>query len=118
MTAPAGSTVTVRGDDRELLAVLVTLAPLGDRGQSWVKIREREFHATAMLRVGWSSGERALIEWARALWRGEGTVDLGKIASLDERFLLAAMNGLAVYRGEDFGTFAETAIARALGSEQ
>jgi hypothetical protein len=116
MTAP--TPVQVRADDRELLAVLVTLAPLGDRALGYVRIREREFHAAEMLRVGWSSGERALIEWARALWRGEGTVDLGKIASLDERFLLAAMNGLAVYRGEDFGTFAETAIARALGAEQ
>jgi len=91
--------------DRELAAVLITLAPLGDRGLQYVDTKRREFHATAALRVGWSSGERWLFVCAKALWRGDAEkIDLSYIACLDESFLLAVMNGIAAYRGRDFRT--------------
>lgn len=91
--------------DRELAAVLITLAPLGDRGRQYVDTARREFHADTALRVAWSSGERWLIICARALWRGvPETIDLASIATLDEQFFLAVMNGIAAYRGRDFIT--------------
>lgn len=92
-------------NDRELAAVLVTLAPLGDRGRNYVDMRSREFRSDAMLRNGWSSGERWLVICARALWRGTPEkIDLAYISTLDRRFFLAVMNGIAAYRGADFST--------------
>lgn len=91
--------------DRELAAVLITLAPLGERGSTYLDTRSREFHADAMLRIGWSSGERWLILCAKALWRGvPEEIDLAYVATLDERFLLAVVNGIAAYRGSDFSS--------------
>lgn len=91
--------------DRELAAVLITLAPLGDRGLQYVDTARREFHANQALRTPWSSGERWLIVCAKALWRGTPEqIDLSYIACLDERFFLAVMNGIAAYRGRDFHT--------------
>lgn len=98
--------------DRELAAVLITLAPLGGRGSSYLDTRSREFHADAMLRGGWSSGERWLIVCAKALWRGTPEkIDLAYVATLDERFLLAVVNGIAAYRGADFSTDWAAALA-------
>lgn len=91
--------------DRELAAVLVCLAPLGPRANQYVDTRAREFHADAMLRNGWSSGERWLILCAKSLWRGvPETIDLAYVATLDERFFLAVVNGIAAYRGADFSS--------------
>jgi hypothetical protein len=91
--------------DRELAAVLITLAPLGDRASSYVDTRRREFRSESMLRGGWSSGERWLIVCARALWTGRPQeIDLAYVATLSAPFLLAVMNGVAAYRGVDFAT--------------
>jgi len=91
--------------DRELAAVLITLAPLGGRGASYLDLAQREFHGDAMLRGPWSSGERWLIACAKALWSGcPEKIDLAYVATLDESFLLAVMNGIAAYRGRDFST--------------
>lgn len=101
MTSMAHSTSV----DRELAAVLITLAPLGGRGLQYVDIHRREFHADKMAGGGWSSGERWLILCAKALWTGcPEKIDLAYIATLDESFLLAVMNGIAAYRGRDFST--------------
>jgi hypothetical protein len=98
--------------DRELAAVLITLAPLGGRGSSYLNTRQRTFRADAMLRGGWSSGERWLILCAKALWTGRPeNIDLAYIATLDESFLLAVMNGIAAYRGRDFSTNWAAALA-------
>jgi hypothetical protein len=98
--------------DRELAAVLITLAPLGTRAASWVDIRRREFRADEMLKIGWSSGERWLIVCAKALWRGQPEkIDLSYIATLDQNFLMAVMNGIAAYRGADFATDWAAALA-------
>lgn len=108
MTSMAYSTTV----DRELAAVLITLAPLGDRGARYVDTERREFHAAKMLNYGWSSGERWLILCAKALWRGQPEkIDLAYIATLDESFLLAVVNGMAAYRGRDFSTDWVAALA-------
>lgn len=102
-------------DDRELAAVLITLAPLGDRARSYVNAQRREFRSDAMLNSGWSSGERWLILCAKALWRGTPEkIDLAYVATLDERFFLAVMNGIAAYRGRDFSTDSARAFMDAL----
>jgi hypothetical protein len=91
--------------DRELAAVLICLTPLGARASQYVDTRTREFHADAMLRGGWSSGERWLILCAKALWRGvPESIDLAYVATLDARFFLAIVNGIAAYRGDDFSS--------------
>jgi hypothetical protein len=111
--------VTTTSVDRELAAVLITLAPLGDRGSSWVDTRRRRFDADEMLNGGWSSGERWLIVCAKALWRGTPEkIDLAYIATLDARFLLAVMNGIAAYRGADFSTDWAAALGHATPSTQ
>jgi hypothetical protein len=97
--------MTTTSVDRELAAVLITLAPLGERGSAYLDQQRREFHADKMLRVPWSTGERWLIMSAKALWRGTPQeIDLSYIATLDQRFFLAVMNGIAAYRGADFAT--------------
>ena len=101
--------------DREMLAVLVALAPLGSRTSFAIDIRARDCDFAALRRIGWSSGERALIELASALWKGHGDVDLGYIcASLDGRFFQAAIDAMAVYRGKDLESFGADAIEAAL----
>lgn len=101
--------------DRELAAVLITLAPLGARARRYVDVRSREFHSDAMLRGGWSSGERWLIVCAKALWRGvPEKIDLAYVATLDDRFFGAVMNGIAAYRGSDFATDITGAFADAV----
>jgi hypothetical protein len=108
MTSMAQSTSV----DRELAAVLITLAPLGGRGSTYLDTRSREFHADKMLNYGWSTGERWLILCAKALWRGTPEkIDLAYIATLDESFLLAVVNGIAAYRGRDFSTDWAAALA-------
>lgn len=103
------------GADRELAAVLITLAPLGGRGLTYLDTQRREFHADAMLRNGWSSGERWLIVCAKALWRGTPEkIDLSYVATLDDRFFVAVMNGIAAYRGSDFATRLDAAFAAAV----
>ncbi len=106
--------MTTTSVDRELAAVLITLAPLGGRGSSFLDTERREFHADAMLRGGWSSGERWLILCAKALWTGcPEKIDLAYVATLDQSFLLAVMNGIAAYRGCDFSTDWAAALADA-----
>lgn len=96
---------TTTSIDRELAAILITLAPLGDRGLQYVDIQRREFHADKMAGGGWSSGEWWLIVCALALWSGcPEKIDLAYVATLDESFLLAVVNGIAAYRGRDFST--------------
>lgn len=103
--------------DRELAAVLITLAPLGERGRTYVDVRRREFRSDAMLRGGWSSGERWLIVCAKALWRGTPEkIDLAYVATLDERFFMAVMSGIAAYRGQDFSTDIERAFVESVAS--
>lgn len=87
--------------DHEMTAVLATLDPLGDRIWFAIDLERRECHFDRLRENGWSSGELALIDWAQALWKGHGEVDLGYIASgLDDRFLAACLAGLAAYRGK------------------
>lgn len=91
--------------DRELAAVLVTLAPLGERGRQYLDVDRREFRSTAALEEPWSTGERWLILCARSLWRGTPEqIDLSYVATMSEPFFLAVMGGIAVYRGSDFRT--------------
>lgn len=98
--------------DRELAAVLITLAPLGDRGRQYVDVKQRTFHADAALDVPWSSGELWLIVCAESLWRGTPEkIDLSYVATLGEQFFLAIMNGIAAYRGRDFVTHWTAALA-------
>lgn len=98
--------------DREVLALLTALAPLdGDsRLDRHLRLDKREFDAEGALAEGtWSSGERALIEWAGALWKGSGQVDIGYIAgSLGGRFLDAALGAVAAYRGETLPSYDST----------
>jgi hypothetical protein len=91
--------------DPELEAVLIALAPLGERGLAYVDVRRRTFYAEGMLDAeGWSSGERVLIKVAGSLWN-TGTVDLGYIATgVDGRFFDAIVNALAARRGRNFAT--------------
>jgi hypothetical protein len=94
--------------DREVLALLTALAPLeGDsRLDRHLRVDKREFDVEGALAEGtWSSGERALIEFAGALWGGSGRVDLGYIASMSHRYLYACLGALAAYRGEDLPAF-------------
>lgn len=95
--------------DREVLALLTALAPLeGDsRLDRHLRLDRREFDMQGALDVGtWSSGERALIEFAGALWSGSGHVDIGYIASgMSHRFLYACLAAIAAYRGEDLPAF-------------
>jgi hypothetical protein len=98
--------------DRELAAVLITLAPLGDRGLAYVDTVRREFRSDAALDVPWSTGERVLILVARSLWRGTDVdVDLSYLAGMSAPFFLAVMNGIAAYRGSDFTTDWSTALS-------
>lgn len=91
--------------DREVLAVEVALSPLANDSRLqpvFARLHERrEFNVGAVLAIGtWSSGERALIEWAGALWHGSGQVDIAYIAgSMSDRFLFAALGALAAYAG-------------------
>lgn len=94
--------------DRELLALLTALSPLesDSRLDAHLRLDKREFDMQGALDEGtWSSGERALIAWAGALWSGSGDVDLGYIAQMSHRFLYAALGALAAYRGEDLPGF-------------
>lgn len=95
--------------DREVLALLTALGPLeGDsRLDAHLRLDEREFDLEGALAVGtWSSGEYALLEFAGALWSGDGHVDLGYIAAgMSHRFLYACLGALAAYRGEDLPGF-------------
>lgn len=95
--------------DREVLALLTALAPLeGDsRLDRHLRIGKREFDMDGALAEGtWSSSERALIEFAGALWSGSGQVDLGYIASgMGHRCLYACLGALAAYRGEALPAF-------------
>ena len=96
--------------DQEMQAVLATLEPLGDRIWFAINVSQRECDFAGLRENGWSTGERALIDWAEALWSGHGKVDLGYIASgLDDRFLAAALAGLAAYRGKSLPLPAVTA---------
>lgn len=86
--------------DMEMDAVLATLEPLGDRIWFAINTARRQCDFALLRKNGWSSGERALIDWAEALWSGRGKVDLGYIANgLDDSFLGACLAGLAAYRG-------------------
>lgn len=97
--------------DREVLAVLTALEPLENDSRlraALVRLdRKREFDAQEVLDIGtWSSGERALIEWAGALWAGRGTVDIGYVAGhLDDRFLYACLGAIAAYSGREIPGF-------------
>jgi hypothetical protein len=96
--------------DREVLAVLTTLAPLERDSRLQPALRrleaKREFDVEAVLAIGtWSSGEVALIEWAGALWAGRGQVDVGYIAGMSDRFLHACLGALAAYAGRDLPGF-------------
>ncbi len=85
--------------NNEMLAVLTTLIPLGDRIDIAIDVDRRECNFNLLREQGWSSGEQALINWAQALWKGRGDVDLGYVANnLDGRFLAAALGGLVAYR--------------------
>jgi hypothetical protein len=102
--------------DREVLAVLTALRPLADDGRlapAFERLaRRREFDVEEVLDIGtWSSGERALIEWAGALWKGHGQVDIGYVASgLGEKFLHAAVGALAAYGGRALPGFDSTGL--------
>lgn len=97
--------------DREVLAVEIALGPLEHDSRlapAFARLHDRrEFDAEEVLDIGtWSSGERALIEWAGALWSGSGRVDIGYIAgSLDDRFLHAALGALAAYANRPLPAF-------------
>lgn len=105
------STTTPTVLDREVLAVRVALQPIENDSRLrpvWRRLDERrEFDADEVIENGgWSSGERVLIEFAGALWKGAGTVDIGYIASaLSDRFLHACLGALAAYAGRDFPGF-------------
>ncbi|MGZ4590254.1 MAG: hypothetical protein ACXV3V_11030 [Actinomycetes bacterium] len=110
------STPALTGYDAELMSVLVALAPLDSRAERYVDLDRREFHADRMLRLGWSSGERDLIHLAKALWTGNtGELDLAHLVlALDGRFFQAAMDAIAVRRGQDIVTDGNAALDRAL----
>jgi hypothetical protein len=97
--------------DREVLAVLTALEPLANDSRLVAVFerleRKREFDAKAVLEIGtWSSGEYVLIEWAGALWKGSGHVDIGYVASsMSDRFLFACLGALAAYAGRDLPAF-------------
>lgn len=97
--------------DREVLAVLTALEPLENDSRLAAALRrledKREFDVEEVLGIGtWSSGEVALIEWAGALWKGRGQVDIGYIAgSMGERFLFACLGSLAAYAGRSLPAF-------------
>lgn len=97
--------------DQEVLAVLVALQPLANDSRltpAFARLAaRREFNVREVLDIGtWSSGERALIEWAGALWKGHGTVDIGYIAGgLSDRFLHACVGALAAYGGRPLPAF-------------
>ncbi len=101
--------MTTTSIDREVLAVLTVLAPLGNDPRlalRWSPER-REFDAVELLDDGtWSSGERRLIEWAAALWTGNArSLDLAYIATMSDRFRDACLGGLAAYSGRALPAF-------------
>lgn len=103
--------MTTAAVDREVLALLTALAPLeGDsRLDRHLRVDRREFDVQGALGEGtWSSGEYALIEFAGALWKGGGHVDLGYLAGMSHRFLYAVLGALAAYRGEALPGFSAT----------
>lgn len=104
------------GVDRELLAVLIALEPLGDRAQVYLNLRERTFDADRMREEPWSSGERVLIDVAASLWN-TGTVDLGYIAAaLSGRHLQAVVDATAIRAGHDVASNMTQAVARIGGA--
>lgn len=104
------------GVDRELLAVLVALEPLGDRAQAYLNLRDRTFDADQMREEPWSSGERVLIDVAASLWN-TGTVDLGYIAAaLSGRYLQAVLDATAIRAGHDLASNVTRAVARIGGA--
>lgn len=106
--------MTMTEYDAELAAVLVCLAPLGERGLRYVNVDRREFSYRDMLdSQGWSSGERQLICVAGALWN-TAPVDLSYIASMGGEFFQAIIDALAARRGQDFRSdYRAAALARA-----
>ena len=100
--------------DAELMSVLIALAPLGRRARAYVDVAAREFDPRIHDQA-WSTGERVLIDLARALWKGHGDVDLAYIATqLDGRFFNAAINAIAARGKRDFRTGYVAALGAAL----
>lgn len=102
--------------DSELNAVLVCLAPLGERGLRYVDTKRREFSWRDMLDdQGWSTGEAQLIRAAGALWN-TAHVDLSYLATaMGGEFFQAVMDAIAARRGADFRTDWQAALERTAG---
>ena len=109
MTTTAPPSRTLDADrllaDPELMSVLIALAPLGDRALSYVNLSRRELDPR-ITDQAWSTGERVLVDLARALWTGHGQVDICYIACAlgDGRFFHAALNAIAARGRRDFTT--------------
>jgi hypothetical protein len=92
--------MTTAAIDRELVAVITALEPLGDRIFPAIQ-SSRTCDFAALREQGWSSGERILIDVAEALWTGRPvSIDLAYLASMSDSFLLAALDAMACYRGK------------------
>jgi hypothetical protein len=108
--------------DREVLAVLTALGPMANDSRLVPVFRRlderREFDVEEVLDSGWSSGERALIEWAGALWNGTGQVDIGYVAcALSDHFLHAALGALAARTGRPIPAFDSSGLPVPVAAE-